>query len=153
VGFGAWRQHNFRCIICNRHFIHQHQDLSAGPVACVVLHPIIKMVRTPIHLFSLMSACVFVFLSLKLFFQHLPPPSYHARVVAAAVGAAGVVVLMISNVGLVQVTLTEFYTHNSMHCFVTCVTRTSLCCTGKRVIINCGIWLSFLDQHTVLDTL
>jgi hypothetical protein len=36
--------------------------------------------------------------------QHPPAPTFKARVVAATVGGSGVVVLMISNVGLVQVT-------------------------------------------------
>jgi hypothetical protein len=53
-----------------------------GPVSCVVLYPILKM--------------------------RPPSPSYHARVVAAGVGNGGVVVVMISNVGLVQVNPSAF---------------------------------------------
>jgi hypothetical protein len=53
-----------------------------GPISCVVLYPVLRM--------------------------RPPSPAYHARVVAAAVGSGGVVVVMISNVGLVQVTPSAF---------------------------------------------
>lgn len=42
------------------------------------------------------------------FYQHPPAPTFKARVVAATVGGSGIVVLMISNVGLVQVTSQDY---------------------------------------------
>jgi hypothetical protein len=74
-------------------------DVVAGPVSCVVLQPILRMVSQPHFNFSTNYTTTRL---VSYNCQYRPPPSYEARVVAAAVATGGLVVVMISSVGLVQ---------------------------------------------------
>ena len=100
-----------------------HQTYSpqhaSGPVSCVVLYPILRMASPlPPVCYCLVAcdACT----------QRPPPLACQARVVAAAVGSGGVLALMISNVGLVQVTTRG----NCDESRVTCGVRQVTCGLG-----------------------
>ena len=87
-------------------FCHRRYHSFLGPVACIVLYPILRMVSVPLYIFSrlIRSISISWINIVDFFYQHPPAPTFKARVVAATVGGSGIVVLMISNVGLVQVT-------------------------------------------------
>lgn len=76
-------------------------DALSGPVSCVVLQPVLRMVSQLLHKHPNVTKHYVLYLTVV--WQYHPPPAYEAKVVAAAVGTGGLVVVMISSVGLVQV--------------------------------------------------